>query len=112
MLDSLALLVIVFLVMIVVSAIGIIAIYLVRNETIRKGLLYFLSVFGMFVAYCAVRSTPSYMTGSILISLGFGLLSVIAVLIQLCMKRENKFQIARILATVSVVAGMIDCFMI
>ena len=112
MLDSLALLVIVFLVMSVVSVIGIISIYLVKSSAVRKGLLYFLAIWGMVISVCAVKSTPFYMTGEILISLGFGLLSVLAILIQLCMKREKKFQIARILVTVSVVAGMIDCFMI
>lgn len=112
MLDSLALLVIVFLGMSVVSVIGIIAIYLVKNESVRKGLLYFLSIWGMLIAFFGVKSTPFYMTGEILISLGLGLLGVIAILIQLCMKKENRFQIARILATVSVVAGMIDCFML
>lgn len=112
MLDSLALLVIAFLVMSVVSIIGVVLIYLVTNKSIRKGLLYFLSIWGMIIAYCSVRSLPFYMTGGILLALGIGLLAVLALLIQLCMKRENKFKIARILATTSVVAGMINCFII
>ena len=112
MLDSLALLVIVFVVMSVVSVIGLVAIYLVKSEPARKGILYFLSIWGIVIAYCAVRSTPPYMTGALFISVGFGLLSVLALLIQLCLKKENRFQIARILATVSVAAGMVDCFFI
>ena len=111
MLDSLALLVIAFLVISVVSIIGVVLIYLVKNESIRKGLLYFLTIWGMLIAFCSVRSL-FYMTGGILLALGIGLLGVLALLIQLCMKRENKFKIARILATTSVVAGMLNCFII
>lgn len=52
------------------------------------------------------------MTGEIVIAWALGALSVVALLIQFCMKSENKFKIARILVTVSVVVGMLDAFMI
>ena len=112
MLNSLDALIIAFMIMSLVSMIGVILIYLVKNEKMKKGLLNFLTVWGMIIAYCGVRSTPSYMISSTIVTWAIGALSVVALLIQLCSKNENRFKIARILATVSVVAGMIDCFMI
>ena len=112
MMDSLALLVITFMVMSLVSVVGIILLYAVKNEKFKKGMFYFLAIWGMIVAYCSVLSTPEYMLGSVIISWLLGGLSVAALLIQLCTRNEKRFQIARVLVTISVAAGMIDCFMI
>lgn len=112
MMDSLALLVITFMVMSLISVVGVILLYAVKNEKFKKGIFYFLAIWGMIIAYCSVLSTPGYMLGAVIISWLLGGLSVVALLIQLCMKNEKRFQIARILVTISVVAGMIDCFMI
>jgi len=112
MMDSLALLVIVFMVMSLVSVVGVILLYAVKNEKFKKGMFYFLAIWGMIIAYCGALSTPGYMLGEVIISWIFGGLSVVALLIQLCMKNEKRFQIARVLVTISVAAGMIDCFMI
>lgn len=111
MLDALGMLVITFVVMSVISVIGVILVYLVKNEKVKKGIFYFLAVWGMVIAWCNVQSIPPMWTGEILLAWALGGLSVIALLIQLCLKKENRFAIARILVTVSVVAGMIDCFM-
>lgn len=112
MLDPLGALVITFVVMSVVSVIGVLLMYLSKSEKVKKGFFYFLTVWGMIIAYCNVLGTPETWTESILLALALGGLSVIALLIQLCMKKENRFKIARVLVTVSVIAGMIDCFII
>ena len=112
MMDSLALLVITFMVMSLVSVVGLILIYIVKNEKLKKGMFYFLAIWGMIIAYCSVLSTPDYMLGAVIISWVLGGLSVAALLIQICTRKEKRFQIARVLVTISVVAGMIDCFMI
>ena len=110
--DPLGLLVITFFVMSIISVAALVLIHFLKNEKIKNGLLYFLSVWGVIIAYCGVRSTPLYMMDQILITVAIGVLSVIAFLMQKFSKKENKFQIARILVSISVVAGMIDCFMI
>ena len=111
MLDALSLLVIAFAVMTVVSLVGVVLLFLLKNQKVNKGVFYFLAVWGIIIAFCNVRSIPPYMTGEILLALLLGLLSVVALLVQLCMKKENKYKIAKVLVTLSVVAGMIDCFM-
>ena len=112
MMDALALLVITFMVMSLVSVVGVILLYATKNEKIKKGMFYFLAIWGMIIAYCGVLSTPDYMLGEIIISWLLGGLSVIALLIQLCTKNEKRFLIAKILVTISVVVGMVDCFLI
>lgn len=112
MMNPLDMLVIVFVAMSVISLAGLAIIYISKSEKVQKGLLYFLAVFGMVVAWMNAQMIPSYMTGELVIAWALGALSVVALLIQFCMKSENKFKIARILVTVSVVAGMLDAFMI
>lgn len=112
MLDPLGALVITFFVMSIISIIGIILMYVVRNEKVQKGFFYFLAIWGVIIAYCGVLSTPDLWLERIVASWALGALGVVALLIQLCMKKENKFKIAKILVTISVVAGMVNCFLI
>jgi len=112
LMDPLGLLVITFWIMSIISVAAIALVFLCKNEKLKKGLFYFLAVWGIIVAYCGVLSTPGYMIAEILITIALGALGLIAVLVERFAKKENRFQIARVLASVSVVAGMIDCFMI
>ena len=112
LMDPLGALVVTFFVMSIISIISLVLIYLLKNEKVKKGLLYFLSVWSIVIAYCGLLSTGGFYFSDGIGSMVFGALGVVGLLIQLLSKKENKFQIARILVTVSVVAGMIDCFMI
>ena len=51
---ALAILAIVFIVMTVVSGLGITFLYLLKNQRIKNGLFYFLTVWGMGIAYMNV----------------------------------------------------------
>lgn len=112
LLDPLGALVITFFAMSIISIVAVALLYLSKNDKLKKGLFYFLAVWSVVIAYCGVLSTPGYMMAELLITLGFGALGIVALLIQLISKKEKGFQIARILVTVSVVAGMIGCFLI
>lgn len=112
LMDPLGALVITFFAMSIVSIISLVLIYLLKNEKVKLGLLIFLSVWGMVIAYCGILSTPPYLLIEILITLAIGGMPIGALLMQIFSKKENKFQMARILVTISVVAGMIDCFFI
>lgn len=111
LMDPLAALVITFMVMSLVSVVGVILLYASKNEKLRKGMFYFLAIWGMVIAYCSVLGTPEYMLGRIIFSWALGGLGAAALLIQLCSKNEKRFQLTRVLVTVSVVAGMIHCFL-
>lgn len=112
MLDPLSLLVITFGVMSLISVAGVVLLFVLRNEKAKKGILYFLAVWSLVIAYCGVQSIQLLVTASPLVPLAIGALGVIAVLVQSFLKSEKRFAIARVLVTVSVVAGMINCFMI
>ena len=112
LMDPLGALVITFFVMSIISIAGIVLLYLSKNEKLKKGLLYFLSVWGMVVAYCGVLITGGFVFAEGIPAMVLGALGIGALLMQMFSKKENKFQIARILVTVSVVAGMVNCFLI
>ena len=112
LMDPLTALVVTFFVMSIISIISLVALHFLKNEKVKKGLLYFLSAWGIIVAYCGVLATPPYMIAEILITVAIGAMAIGAALLARFSKKENKFQIASIMVTLSVVAGMIDCFII
>ena len=112
LMDPLGALVITFFVMSIISIAGVALLYLSKNDKLKRGMFYFLAAWSVVVAYCGVLSTGGFAFSDGLFSVVLGVLGVIGLLIQLISKKENKFQIARILVTISVVAGMIDCFFI
>ncbi|MCI5585806.1 MAG: hypothetical protein MR383_09755 [Lachnospiraceae bacterium] len=58
MMDPLGALVILFVVMSVVSVIGILLMYLTKEEKVKKGIFYFLAVWGMMIAWINVKGIP------------------------------------------------------
>lgn len=111
MLTSLDALIITFYAMSVITVLSIILLFVMKNPKMKKGIFYFLCVWGMIVAYCNVLSTPPSWLGEKVIALGWGSLSVAALLVNLCSKNEKKDSISRILVAASVIGGMIDCFL-
>lgn len=110
LLDPLGALVITFFVMSIVSIGGMVLLYLSKNEKLKKGLLYFLAAWSMVVMYCGILMSDGFYFANGPIALLLGALGIAGVLIQLFSKKENKFQLAGILVTISVAAGMINCF--
>lgn len=108
--ETLDLLVITFIVMSVISVLGLAFMYLVRNEKVKKGIFYGLCIWGIIVAWCGFLSTR--LLGTNYLALALGALSIIAFLIQMFLKKEYAFTIAKILITVSIVAGMVNCFIL
>ncbi|MDD7027700.1 MAG: hypothetical protein PUI46_11525 [Lachnospiraceae bacterium] len=58
MMDPLGALVILFVVMSVVSVTGILLMYLTKEEKVKKGIFYFLAVWGMMIAWINVKGIP------------------------------------------------------
>lgn len=112
MLDPLGALVIAYFVMSFISIIGVILLFFLKNEKGKKGIFYFLALWALVIAFCNIQTILSYSTAGILIAGGLGVLAIAGVLINLCGKQENRFKIAQILVAISVVAGMMDTFLI
>ncbi|MBQ8518683.1 MAG: hypothetical protein IJ455_03630 [Agathobacter sp.] len=112
LMDPLGALVITFFVMSIISIAGLVLLYLSKNEKLKKGLLYFSTAWSIVIAYCGILVSDGFYFANGGIAVVLGALGIAGLLIQLISKKENKFQIARILVTISVVAGMVNCFLI
>ena len=103
-------LIITFFVMSIISILGIVFLFLTKNEKIRKILFYGLAVWGLVIAYC-----NALMHWSILPAFGFGGLTLAAIFLHIFGKKKEKEKCllaARVLVAASVVLGMVNCFLI
>lgn len=112
MFTSLDWLVLVFIATTVASLLAICLMFFLKNPTAKKVAFYFLTAQGMLAAWMNAMSTPYSYLSEIIIGWGFGILSIVALLLVLLGKSEFKFKIAQILVTVSVIAGLLNAFVI
>lgn len=109
--DPLGALIVTFFVFSIISILALVLMYLLKSEKVKKGLFFFAVGWSIIITWCNVLAS-AFWTEAILIALGLGALGIAALFYQIFSKRENKFLMARIMVTISVVVGMIDCFMI
>ena len=107
---ALGLLLILFVSMSVISGLGILFLYLAKNERVKKYIFYFLCMWGMLIAAMSATSLPTNYVGRQMISWAIGLLSVIALILYIKSKAKTEYQIAYVLVTVSVVGNMLSLF--
>ena len=105
---ALGVLLIIFIVMAVVSGLGLAFLYLVKNEKIKNGLFYFLTVWAMGIAVMNATGLPSNYIGQQLIAWAFGFLAVGAIIVKI--KKPEKANLAYLLVTVAVLCGMAQLF--
>lgn len=110
--SALAFLLILFIILSIVSVVGIIFLFLTKNSNIKRGVLYFLSVLGMIIAYMNATSNASNYISNQLVAWAFGFLSIAAIILQLVKKTDKTLLISSLLTTASVVFSMVDLFLI
>lgn len=108
---ALGLLMILFIGMSVISGLGILFLYLIKDAQRKKRAFYLLAVWGMIIAVISATSLPTNYLVSQLVAWGFGLLSVIGLLVHVKAKSQSQYNAAYLIVTISVVAGMIKLFM-
>lgn len=104
---ALGLLLVLFMVMSIISVIGLVLLFLLKGEKKQKAVFYFMSVWGMIIAWMTVNSYPTNYIKEQLIAWAFGALAVVALLVQICGRSESSFLTAKVLTTASVVLGMV-----
>ena len=109
---ALGLLLVLFMVMSIISVMGLVLLFLIKGEKGQKAVFYFMAVWGMVIAWMTASSYPTNYIKEQMLSWGFGALAVIALLVQICGKSEKSFLTAKILAAASVVLGMAALFII
>lgn len=103
---------VVFIGLSVISIVGIIFLFLLKNEKQKTIVFYLLSVLGMVISYMNATSIPRDFVGEQVIAWGLGFLSVIAVLLKITGKTEKRFNVAKVLTVVSVLGGIAHLFLL
>ena len=104
---ALGLLLVLFMVMSIISVMGLVLLFLLKGEKGQKAVFYF-----MVIAWMTANSYPTNYIKEQLIAWAFGALAVIALLVQICGKSERSFLTAKVLVAASVVLGMVALFVI
>ena len=112
MMNPLDLLVIVFMATSAASLLGVCLMFLSKRPAIKNVCLYFLGLQGMLVSWMNAKMTPPIgYEGELILGWGLGAMAIAALLLQVCGKSEKHRKLARILAAVSVVLGMVNTFL-
>ncbi|MGN0659219.1 MAG: hypothetical protein ACI4LA_06395 [Emergencia sp.] len=110
--DPLGMLVIMFAGMSLISAAGILLMFLLKDEKKQKGVFYFMAVWSMAIAWLNADSQPENFIGSQAAAWGIGAVGAAALLLQLCSRGKNTFLAARILAALSTACGLVFMFIL
>ena len=86
---ALGLLLILFMVMSIISVVGLLLLFLLKGERAQKIVFYFMALLGMFIAWMTATGYATNQIKEQMISWGFGALAVVAVLVRLCGKSKN-----------------------
>ena len=103
--DSLFTLVVLFVLCIVVSILGAILLFFIRNRKIQNAVFFALSCWSFFISYVNAISIPMVYMGQQMLAWIFGFLSAAALLLRYAGKKESRFVISNILVTVSIVSS-------
>ena len=104
---ALGMILVLFIAISVVSGLGIL---FLKNEKVKKGMYYFLAVWGLVIAWLTSSSLPNnYMNGK-LIAWGISALGVVGIFVYLKAGSKGQRQIAYAMVIVSVVAGVMRLF--
>lgn len=107
---ALGLYLILFMGLSVISILGILLLFLTKNETRKKGIFYFLALWGMLIAVLSATSLPTNFLTSQLIAWAFGFLSIVGLVIHYRAKEKARFYTAYALVSASCVLGILYMF--
>ena len=109
---ALGLLMILFIVMSVISVVGISLLYLMKSPVARQVIFYIMAVWGMFIAVVSATGLPTNYTLERLITWAIGFLSVAGIVLHIRSSEDKARMAARLLVTISVAGGIIKLFLL
>lgn len=101
---------ILFIVFAVVSLLSITLLYVLKKENLKTFVFYFLCIWSIYLAYVNFTSFPTNFIASRLISCLFGLLAIVAAIINITNK--SKINLSYVLVSASTLLTLIDMFFI
>lgn len=99
---------ILFVIMVIVSGLGIGFLYYSKEGKARNATFYFLTIWSIVVAYINLTSLPSNYLTERIIACVFGLIALLAIIIKTL--KQNKKNIAYILVSLSTLLSLVDLF--
>lgn len=112
MLNSLDLLIYVFIGFAAVAILGIVLQFISNNKTVQRAGLYASFLVAAVLSFCNLESTPVAYASDIFAGFGFAALAVAAIVLQFVKKDEKSFKIARILSVIAVLGAIFCTFII
>ena len=112
MMNALGALLIMFVVMVVVSFLGILFLFLSNNRKLQNGVFFFLACWGMLLSWMNATSGPSNYISRQLLAWAIGFIAVIAMLIRYAGHSENRFKYSNILVSLSIVSSVLTMFFV
>ena len=109
---ALGIILIAFIEMSVISILGLLLMYLLKNERAKAVAFYCMSVWGMAISVLNAITLPSNYTLSRMIAWGLGFLSVVGLIIHVRAKSKSQRMAAYILVTISIIACMLKIFIL
>lgn len=109
---GIGLIMILFVGMSVISILGLILLLLMKSETAKRRLFYFLCAWGMGIAVLSAFSLPSNWMGQQILVWGIGFLSVAAVVVHMTAKKNYQYLAAYCLVAVSCLGGILKMFLV
>lgn len=107
------LLIIVVMVLVAVSLLALALLFLSRNEKVRRVCLYVVAALGVYMGYVGTRINWPGFTSQVILAVVMALIAVGAVVVERLHKgQEKQFKLARAMAAVSLVVGMVNAFMV
>lgn len=103
---------ILFIVITVISLLGIVFLFLAKNESVKSKLFYFLAVWGMAISVLNATSMPSNFLVSQIICWCFGFISLAGLFLHIKASARNQYLVAYILVTISIVGSILKMFIL
>ncbi len=109
--DSLFILIVLFVACIVVSILGAILLFFIQNKRIQNGIFFALSCWAFFISYLKAISIPMAYMGQQMLAWIFGFFAAAALLLRYAGKKESRYMVSNILVTVSIVSSALGVFL-
>lgn len=107
---ALSYLLILFIIIGAVSGIGIISLYKIKNDKFKNIIFYFLAIWSIVISFINVTSLPSNYLIQQIIGCSFGILAILAVIINI--KKPEKTSISYLLVTASILCSLVDLYLL
>ena len=111
MLTSLDFLILVVMALVAVSLVAMVLMFLIKNDKFRRVCLYLVAALGIYVSCVGLRLLwPNFM-GQVFVAVLTLLASLAAIVLERLSKNSNKrFRAARLMASVALLASLINAF--